>query len=88
MQPILKLVLLLVICELLYRFKIKSFLLGYGAIYQLAPFLLQPNLPPDYECLLKLCEEVADINHYHQRLQEELEVNFFSFCLFYSDKKV
>jgi len=67
MQLVGRLVSLLVIGELACRFKVRCFLLGYGVIYKLAPFLLQ------HDQLLELHEEVVYIDCYHQRLKEELE---------------
>jgi len=54
-------------------FQGEMFLLGYGVIYHLGPFLLQSDIHPEYERLIDLCEEVLDIDRYHLCLQEELE---------------
>jgi len=48
----------------LYHLKVRYFLLGYGVVHLLTPFLLQPDIPPDNERLLELREEVLDLDHF------------------------
>jgi len=43
-------------------------------VFFYAPYLVQPALPPDYEHLLELQEEVLDLNHLANHLERELMV--------------
>jgi len=52
---------------------VRCFLLGYGVVYLLAPFLLQPDIHPTYEQLLELHEEALDLEMLENCLQAELD---------------
>jgi len=61
MGSISKLIYLLVVFTFLCHFKVRWFLLGYGVVYLIAPFFLQPDVHPAYEQLLELREEALDL---------------------------
>jgi len=64
--------LLYIWADILRRFCESCFLLGFGAIYFLTPRLLQSNRPPNFERLIELREEMADLDLLTARLESEL----------------
>jgi len=50
-----------------------GFLLGYDIISLISPHLFQPDLPPEYEQLLELHEELLNLDLCKALLERELE---------------